>query len=317
MGQLPFVRVNPAWPFSHSGLDYAGPVTLKTWRGRAAKSYKGYLAIFVCLATSAVHIEVVTDYTTDAFIAAYKRFSGRQGICSILWSDCGTNFVRADAELKRLFQQSSLELGDIAALLANDGTEWRFNPSSAPHFGGKLEAAVKSVKFHLKRVLGEKVLTYEEMTTITVQIEAVLNSRPLCPLTDDVNDYAALTPGHFLMGHAPTVIPEPNLANEPLSRLTRWQLLRQAVEHFWTRWSSEYERYPPGKWPLARVIQLHPGPDGLTRVVTLRTSTSTYKRPIAKLCILPTDPDPTYSTILLSKAGRNVLEMVAVIDAEN
>ncbi|XP_071582412.1 uncharacterized protein [Temnothorax nylanderi] len=184
MGQLPFVRVNPAWPFSHSGLDYAGPVTLKTWRGRAAKSYKGYLAIFVCLATSAVHIEVVTDYTTDAFIAAYKRFSGRQGICFILWSDCGTNFVRADAELKRLFQQSSLELGDIAALLANDGTEWRFNPSSAPHFGGKLEAAVKSVKFHLKRVLGEKVLTYEEMTTITVQIEAVLNSRPLCPLTD-------------------------------------------------------------------------------------------------------------------------------------
>ncbi|XP_024867313.1 uncharacterized protein LOC112451723, partial [Temnothorax curvispinosus] len=172
MGQLPSVRVNPARPFSHSGLDYAGPVTLKTWRGQAAKSYKGYLAIFVCLATSAVHIEVVTDYTTEAFIAAYKRFNGRRGICSILWSDCGTNFMGANAELKRLFQQSSHELGDIASLLANDGTEWRFNPPCAPHFGGKWEAAVKSVKFHPKRVLGEKVLTYEEMTTITIQIEA-------------------------------------------------------------------------------------------------------------------------------------------------
>jgi len=182
MGQLPPARVTPARPFYNSGLDYAGPVTLKTWRGRAARSYKGYLAIFVCLATSAVHIEVVTDYTTDAFIAAYKRFSGRRGICATLQSDCGTNFVGADIELKRLFQQSSQELGSLASLLANDGTEWKFNPPSAPHFGGKWEAAVKSVKFHLKRVLGDTAVTYEEMSTVVVQIEAVLNSRPLTTL---------------------------------------------------------------------------------------------------------------------------------------
>lgn len=333
----------PARPFYKSGLDYAGPVTLKTWKGRAARSYKGYLAIFVCLATSAIHIEVVTDYTTDAFIAAYKRFSGRRGICASLHSDCGTNFVGADVELRRLFRQSSIELGSLASLLANDGTEWKFNPPSAPHFGGKWEAAVKSVKFHLKRVLGDTAVTYEEMTTITVQIEAVLNSRPLCPLSDDVTDYAALTPGHFLMGQAPTAIPEPDLSAEPLPRLTRWQLLRQAVDHFWKRWSAEClqrclaiskwqhptneiregalvlisdERYPPGKWPLARVLELHPGADGLTRVVTLRTATSVFKRPIAKLCVLPTDPDPAYSTTLLSNAGGNVTEMVDNIDAE-
>ncbi|KMQ89771.1 hypothetical protein RF55_10568 [Lasius niger] len=175
------------------------------------------------------------------------------------------------------------------------------------------------------------------MTTITTQIEAVLNSRPLCPLSEDTNDYDALTPGHFLMGQAPTAIPEPNLSNEPISRLNRWQLLRRTVEHFWKKWSTEClqryqaiskwhhpsnkikegslvlitdERYPPGKWPLARVTQLHPGPDGLTRVVTLKTPTSSYKRPIAKLCVLPTNPDPSYSSTPLSKAGGNVTESV-------
>ncbi|GAB1861616.1 hypothetical protein CAJAP_02695 [Camponotus japonicus] len=148
MGQLPIARVAPA-PFYNSGLDYAGPVTLKTWKGWAARTYKGYLAIFVCLATSAVYIEVVTDYTTDAFIAAYKGFTGRGGICALLQSDCGTNFVGADAELRRQFQTSSKELRHLASLLANDHTTWRFNPPSAPHFGGKWEAAVKSTKYHL------------------------------------------------------------------------------------------------------------------------------------------------------------------------
>lgn len=323
MGQLPTSRVTRARPFLNSGLDYAGPILLKTWKGRASRKYKGYLAIFVCLATSAVHIEVVTDYTTEAFIAAYKRFTGRRGVCATIQSDCGTNFVGADTALRQRFAESSKELRDLATLLANDGTEWKFNPPSAPHFGGKWEAAVKSTKFHLKRLLGDTVLTYEELTTVSTQIEAVLNSRPLCPLSDDANDYSALTPGHLLIGEALTIIPEPNLSSQPTSRLGRWQMLKQMVDHFWRRWSTEClqryqatskwfhpsndikvgsmvlitdERYPPAKWPLARVIQLHPGPDGLTRVVTLRTATGTYKRPVAKVCILPTESEREHST---------------------
>ncbi|XP_011859181.1 PREDICTED: uncharacterized protein LOC105556699 [Vollenhovia emeryi] len=328
MGQLPPSRVVPARPFFNSGLDYAGPIMLKTWRGRAARTYKGYLAVFVCLATSAIHLEVVTDYTTDAFIAAYKRFTGRRGICATLQSDCGTNFVGADAELRRQFETSSKELHELASVLASDNTKWIFNPPSAPHFGGKWEAAVKSTKFHLRRILKDTTLTYEELTTVTVQIEAVLNSRPLCPLSDDATDYTALTPGHFLIGEPLTALPEPSLTTEKNSRLSRWQLLRQKVDHFWSRWSTEClqryqaiskwhhpsneikkgslvlitdERYPPGKWPLARVIELHPASDGLTRVVTVRTATSTFKRPIAKLCVLPTDSDLTNSTEPSSK----------------
>ena len=217
MGQLPASRVTPCRPFLHTGVDYAGPLTLKTFRGRRAKTYKGYFVIFVCFSSSAVHLEVATDYSTDGFLAAYKRFTGRRGLCSTLTSDCGTNFVDTDAELKRLFNASSREWAHIASQLANDGVKWNFHPPSALHFGGKWEAGVKAVKFHLRRIIGEALLTYEELTTLLVQIEAILNSRPLSALSDDPSDLAALTPGHFLVGSALTAVPEPSLQDIPIN----------------------------------------------------------------------------------------------------
>jgi len=183
MGQLPTKRVNPTIrPFLNSGVDYAGPFSIKTWRGKNARQYKAYIAVFVCYSTSASHLELVTDYSSDAFIAAYKRFAARRGICATLSSDCGTNLIGADKELRNLFSSSSTESEKLSTLLANNGTQWIFNPPSAPHFGGKWEATVKSVKYHLKRIVGNQLLTYEEMTTLLTQIEAVLNSRPLSPL---------------------------------------------------------------------------------------------------------------------------------------
>lgn len=311
MGQLPPERIIPSRPFLHSGVDYAGPLTLKTWKGRCHRTYKAYIALFVCHVTSEVHLELVTDYSTDAFIAAY---TARRGLCATLMSDCGTNFKGADVELQRFFLTSTKELGHLASVLANDGTQWKFNPPNAPHFGGKWKAGVKSVKYHLKRVIGDSTLTYEEMNTLLTQIEAVLNSRPLSPLSDDPDDLTALTPGHFLIGTALSIIPEPSLNEVNKSRLSRWQLLRQMLNSFWTRWSKEClqryhsiykwnksalpistgslvlvvdDRYPPSKWPLGRIIQTHPGKDGITRVVTVRTQTSILKRPIVKLCPLP------------------------------
>ncbi|XP_039307877.1 uncharacterized protein LOC120358265 [Solenopsis invicta] len=314
MGQLPKERVTPARPFTHTGIDYAGPFTVKTWKGKNARTYKAYIALFVCYSSSAVHLELVTDYTADTFIAAYKRFTARRGICTTLSSDCGTTLKGADTELRRLFTQSTKESEKLAILLANDGTEWKFNPPAAPHFGGKWEAGVKSVKYHLNRVVGTTLLTYEEFTTLLTQIEAALNSRPLSPLSEDPEDLNPLTPGHLLMGCAPTVIPEPSTETIKTSHLSRWQLIRQMLESFWTRWSKEClqryyarykwnkptpslregtlvlvvdERYPPAKWPLGRIIQVHPGKDGLVRVVTIRTQTSVLKRPITKICPLP------------------------------
>ncbi|RLU18151.1 hypothetical protein DMN91_010394 [Ooceraea biroi] len=221
MGQLPPPRVRPARPFLHTGVDYAGPFHLRTWRGRAARQYKGYLVVFVCFCSSAIHLELATDYTAQGFLAAYKRFSGRRSICAILTSDCGTNLVGADAELRRLFKAASKESVEIANSLSTDGTAWHFNPPAAPHFGGKWEAAVKSAKFHLKRIIGDAVLTYEEFSTLLTQIESILNSRPLCAISKDPEDLEVLTPGHFLIGEPLATIPEPSLNDVSTSRLTR------------------------------------------------------------------------------------------------
>ena len=264
-----------------------------------------------------MHLEVSTDYTTEGFLSAYRRFAGRRGACATISSDCGSNLVGADRELRRMFDAASKEFNDLRGSLAADRTEWKFNPPSAPHMGGKWEAAVKSVKFHIRRVVGETVLTYEEFTCFLSQVEGILNSRPLCPLSDDPNDVQSLTPGHFLIGGPITAIPESTLADVPESRLSRWERTRRMLGYFWRRWSREYlqrlqdiakwrtpqpsisvgtlvliadERYPPSKWPLARVTGVHSGGDGLVRVASVRTAAGwEFRRPIVNLCPLPVD----------------------------
>ncbi|XP_011859298.1 PREDICTED: uncharacterized protein LOC105556798 [Vollenhovia emeryi] len=169
------------------------PLTVKTWKGRGAKTSKGWICVFVCFSTSAVHLEAVSDYSTEGFIAAYRRFSSRRGIAHTLHSDCGTNFIGADTALKRLFIQSTQEHQRISHLLSQDNTRWEFNPPATPHMGGKWESVVKSIKYHLRRTIGENVLTFEELTTLLTQIEAILNSRPLEPLSDDPEDISTHT----------------------------------------------------------------------------------------------------------------------------
>ncbi|XP_011705795.1 PREDICTED: uncharacterized protein LOC105460994 [Wasmannia auropunctata] len=316
MGDLPPPRVKVSRAFTHTGVDYAGPVWLRTSKGRGQKAYKGFLAIFVCLSTRAVHIEVASDYSTEAFLAAFRRFVSRRGLCSVMYSDRGTNFVGADAQLRGFFRDAARERA-IADAIGAEGVQWRFNPPAAPHFGGIWEAAVKATKHHLRRVIGDSTLTFEELSTFLAQVEACLNSRPLLALSDDPEDLAALTPGHFLVGTALNAIPEPSLAAESTNRLSRWQLLQQMRDHFWHRWSREYlqalnvrskwwkteanlqvgdlclvrgEQVPPTKWPLARIVDVHPGQDGQVRVVTVRTATTTLVRPACKIVpLLPSD----------------------------
>ncbi|XP_015120508.1 uncharacterized protein LOC107043488 [Diachasma alloeum] len=232
MGQLPLRRITHARPFLHSRVDYVGPLTLLTWRGRGAKTFKGFLAIFVCFTTSAVHIELVSDYSTQGFLASYKRFTARRRICSTITSDCGTNVVGANKALRLLFDAAGKEANVIAHSLVKDGTKWMFNPPGAPHHGGKWEAAVRSAKFHLKRVIGDTKMTYEGLSTLLTQVEAILNSRPLCQLPDDHEEFSVLTPGHFLIGSVLTTVHEPLLRHLPISRLSRYQHIRQMTERF-------------------------------------------------------------------------------------
>lgn len=311
MGSLPSIRCSPARPFLHSGVDYAGPINIRTTKGRGHKSYKGYICLFVCMSTRALHLEVVSDMTTQAFLAAFRRFVSRRGHCSKLWSDNGTTFVGASREL----QQISTLQSSIAENLEANGTEWHFIPPHAPNFGGLWEAGVKSTKYHIKRVIGESTLTYEELSTFLTQVEACLNSRPISVIhLDDPGESMPLTPGHFLIGEPFVSVPDYNYENVSVGSLTRWQFVQRMLQSFWKRWSSEYltnlmNRYkwsfivpepnvgdvvlikeddlPPSRWMLGRVVEKHPGDDKVTRVVTLKTKTSIIKRPTNKLCILP------------------------------
>ena len=185
MGQLPAARTTPAPPFSTTGIDYAGPFTIKFSYTRKPVLVKAYLAIFICFCTRAVHLDVVSDLTTEAFLAALKRFISRRGLPQHIHSDNGSNFVGAKHDLIEFYRHlSSRETQNaVHSFLLTQKIAWHTIPERAPHFGGLWEAAVKSAKHHLKRVVGQQTLTFEEFTTIASQVEACLNSRPLGSLT--------------------------------------------------------------------------------------------------------------------------------------
>ncbi|XP_055591098.1 uncharacterized protein LOC129743154 [Uranotaenia lowii] len=326
-GQLPSTRVHASKPFHITGVDYCGPFFLKPPHRRAA-SPKCYIAVFVCFSTKAIHLELVGDLSTASFISAFRRFIGHHGIPAEMHSDNAKNFVGAKQELKTLydFLDRKQTQEKISNELTHQGIKWRFIPPRAPNFGGLWEAAVRNVKSSLKRVIGLRQLSFEDFTTLLVQISAALNSRPLTPLTDDPADIDALTPSHFLIGSRMTDLPDPDIRNVPTNRLTHYQQRQQLFQHYWHRWSKEYltelqastkigrphdiqvgdvvvlreDNIPPLNWPLARVIAVHPGDDNVIRVVTVRTATGIYKRPSSRLCPLPIDKSASSTETLLT-----------------
>ena len=235
MAPLPGARVYLARQFTIIGEDYAGPFALRTSKRRGQRSFKGYVAIFTCFTTKATHIEVVSDYSSKTFVMAFKRIS-RRGLCQQVYSDHGTTFQGADAELLQNFREASEFNRDVAAAIQSDDIRWSYIPPRAPHFGGLWEAAVKSFKGHMRKVIGEHKLTFEEFSTLAACIEACLNSRPLSPLSQDAQDLAPLTPGHFLVGAALVSPPESSLSDTLISGVSRWQIVTQMHQHFWRRW---------------------------------------------------------------------------------
>ncbi|XP_049886484.1 uncharacterized protein LOC126380961 [Pectinophora gossypiella] len=318
MADLPRPRVTPSRPFTHTGVDLAGPVDVKSNKGRGIATTKGYIVIFICMSTKAVHIELVSDQSSITFLAAFKRLCARRGTPKHMYSDCGTNFVGAAHSLKREQTEALKHYlpSEVMEDLTNCGVEWHFNAPSWPTAGGLWEAAVKRMKHHLKRVLGEQKLTFEEFATLLTQIEFCINSRPLVALTNSIEDLDCLTPGHFLTGDQ-TLAPPLSEEVENISLGTRWKLTEKMHKDFWRRWSAEYlqslqtrskwhyagkdfqvgdlviikeDHVPPARWLLGRVILTHPGNDGHVRVVTLKTKNSDgVKRPTSKLIRLPID----------------------------
>ncbi|XP_017484250.1 PREDICTED: uncharacterized protein LOC108372938 [Rhagoletis zephyria] len=318
MADLPSFRVNYAGrPFSVTGVDMAGPFSVKFSKGRGSKSTKGYIAVFICMATGAMHLELASNLSSETFISVIKRFASRRGYCRTYVSDNGTNFVGAEKDLRTVFQQAMND-PNLQHFFANSSIDWQFNPPSGPHMGGFWESAVKRVKFHLRRALKSTLLTYEEFYTLITEVEACVNSRPLCPLSSSSSDLETLTPGHFLIGEPLKALPEPTMLDFKGNINQRWQLISAVRNHFWRRWQLEYlstlqtrakwvrpkkniregdlvvvrdERIPPANWKLARVVKCHPGQDGYTRVVDIKTAEGLLTRPIVKLVPILSDDE--------------------------
>lgn len=315
MADLPAMRLKPMPPFYHTGIDFAGPISLKQSRNVTTK---GYIAVFVCMVYKAVHLELVGGLDSRAFIAAMTRFVNlRAGNVHHMYSDNGRNFIGADRILREAVQ--SWQNSEVVNYLQVQSIQWHFNVPNAPHHGGLWEAAVKSTKFHLKRMGGAHLFTFEELATLLAKIAACLNSRPLTPISNDPTDVQTLTPGHFLTGQT-VMSPYEELLREdvPMNRLTAWERIQKLQQEYWNRWTQEYigeqqrrnkwagcnrslqigdlvfiknEITPPGQWLMGRVIEVYTGKDGKVRSCKLKTAVNELSRPITQLCLLPQEDE--------------------------
>ena len=310
MAPLPTSRLKPSLrAFVRSAVDFAGPFI--TVQGRGKRREKRNLCLFTCLATRAVHLEMAYGLDTDSFLNAFYRMASRRGLPEEMYSDNGTNFKGADAELKSLVRE--LDENKIYQSIANKGVTWYFNPPLASHFGGVHETMIKSAKKAIKAILGKADINDEELTTAMIGAEGLINSRPLTYQSANPADDVPLTPNHFLHGQigghfAPTSCDETDF-----NPRKRWRRIQELVRHFWSRWMREWlpglnarQKWfqtqrdvqigdvmlvispdtSRGNWPLGRVLEVYPGQDGHVRVVKIQVGEGTLIRPVNKLCPL-------------------------------
>ncbi|XP_076248107.1 uncharacterized protein LOC143187782 [Calliopsis andreniformis] len=166
MGNLPKTRVTPNRAFLVTGIDYCSPLYIKEKRLRNTKTIKVYVVVFVCFSTKAVHLELVSDLTTEAFLAVLKRFFARRGKSSEIYSDNAKTFIDANRELREIHEsfKTAIKNSIVQHYAIDNRIIWHFIPPRASNFGGLWEATVKQVKRHLIRTVGKTLLTYEAMT---------------------------------------------------------------------------------------------------------------------------------------------------------
>ena len=312
MAPLPANRLKPFNPpFTCTGVDYFGPLEVVMFR----RTVKRYGALFTCMTTRAVHLEIAHSLDTDSFLIAFWRFANRRGCPATVYSDNGTNLTAGERVLRESIAR--LDSEKIANETSSKGIDWHFSPPASPHFGGAWERLVRSAKTALRIVLKNRTVNDEVLHSAMVGVEALLNDRPLTHVSVDPRDLEALTPNHFLLGRSnPNRPPDVILPTETLSAKS-WRTAQVIITQFWHRWLREYipeliERriwlkprrnltagdivliVDPatrrGEWPIGRVLESHVGPDGVVRSASIQTANGITVRPTVKLCLLESEP---------------------------
>jgi hypothetical protein len=310
MANLPAKRVEPSAPFTYTGVDLFGPYHIKEGR----KQMKRYGCMFTCFVSRAVHIETVNSLETDSFINALRRFTARRGAVKMIQSDNGTNFVGAERVLREAVHE--MDNDRIRDFLLKNRIDWKFNPPAASHMGGIWERMIRSARNILSVLLAEHGdrLDDEALRTLLSEVEAIINSRPLTPLSSDPDDFTPLSPSNLLtMKSTAIVAPPGQFQREDIYMRQRWRRVQYLANVFWSRWKSEYlvtlqgrqkwntpkrniavgdivllkdEGLPRCAWNMGRITSVQVDSTNLVRKVTVKTQTSELKRPIHKLVLL-------------------------------
>ncbi|XP_055944124.1 uncharacterized protein LOC129975174 [Argiope bruennichi] len=313
---LPPDRILEHSPFDVSGVDFAGPFFVND------SNDKCYLIIFTCAVVRAVHLELVNNMSTDSFLLAFRRFISRRGLCSVIYSDNAKTFKKANSELSKWWKY--INNPEVKNVFASKGIVWKFIVERSPWWGGFWERQIRTIKTCLKKIIGKSSLSFKELETIFLEIEAIVNSRPITYMYNEPSEPSPLTPSHFLIGKRLASLPviqskieELNVNRDSLTKRIKYQ--QTILNHFWNRWRKEYllnlrsayispqpgkicsfkvndvvlindERYPRNMWMIGRILELCPGRDGQVRSLLIKTPKGNIKRSVQLVCNLEINP---------------------------
>uniref|UniRef100_A0A2M4AV77 Putative bel-2 cq-i n=1 Tax=Anopheles triannulatus TaxID=58253 RepID=A0A2M4AV77_9DIPT len=308
MGELPAGRISPfTRPFTFVGIDF-----WLWWRPT-------WGVLFTCWTTRAIHIEVAHAMTPSACILTIRNFVGRRGTPNEIFSDQGTNLVGAHQELKETWAEVNKD-----AIIEGSGlpyTTWHFIPPSAPHFGGAWERMVQTVKRTLQFIRITDRPSDAVLQNWFIEVESIVNSRPLTDVPVDREEEAPLTPNHFLLGSSAGIKPLTLLDDTPPFVRNSWVTSQRYADAFWKKWVASYlptltrrskwhqpakplqegdlavvvdASLPRGCWPVGRIVKLVPSKDGTVRRVLVKTARGkVLERPAIKVAALDIQPKQT------------------------
>ncbi|XP_032425350.1 uncharacterized protein LOC116724101 isoform X2 [Xiphophorus hellerii] len=322
MSDLPEDRMETTPPFSYCGIDCFGPFYVKEGR----KELKKYGLLFTCMCSRAIHVEMLDDLTTDAFINALRCLISIRGHIRQIRCDQGTNFIGAKGEFLNALKDCDKEQ------LKQYGCEFVLNTPSSSHMGGVWERQIRTIRSVLTAILDKtsKRLDSSSLRTFLYEVMAIVNSRPLAVENLSDSSLEPLTPNHILMMKSSVILPPPGeFVSQDLYLRKRWRQVQFLANEFWTRWKKEYlltlqqrqiwqrnkrnaklndivilqeDNSPRNKWKLARVTEVYPSTDGRIRKVKLLLSDSTLDKD-GKRTVKPVYLDrPVHKTVLLLEA---------------
>ena len=273
---------------------------------------KAWGVIFTCLQSRAVHLELVEDMSTTTFLRAFSRMCSRRGEPSFVWSDNAKTFKSANRLLTRLYKK--LDWREVHDKSAAKGIQWKFGVEKAPHTNGVVERMIRSVKDAMKTTLAAANISARHLETIMIEVEGLVNDRPLVAPSEDDNDPATVTPNKLCIGRSVHLMPMVEINTKPGASFTKMQRYRrELINKFWNRWRKDYmlqqqaskydtskepilqkgqivllreENLNRGKWRLAKVLDPVKGRDGRIRRVKLKTQQGLIDRHINQLALL-------------------------------